>query len=258
MAADYGITAVDRALDVLAAFHTGCDSLGLADLARSTGVNKTTVLRICCSLERRGYLRRDPRSRYRLGPAACALGKHYEADIHLDDVVIPNLVALARTVRESASFHVRSGETRLCIYRVNAEHSVVDNIKTGDRLPLELGAAGKLLLAYEAGAASGDDIRRRGYAFSFGDRDPECAALAVPVFKFNSELCGALSVSGPRHRFTQAFGHKILPEVVAAAQRMSLGLGAQAGRTPVDARPARPRASEAAVTASGDTVDENV
>jgi DNA-binding IclR family transcriptional regulator len=40
---DYGITAVDRALDVLAAFQQGATSLSLADLVRVTGVNKTTV-----------------------------------------------------------------------------------------------------------------------------------------------------------------------------------------------------------------------
>ncbi len=225
--ADYGITAVDRALDVLAAFQQGTGSLGLAELARATGVNKTTVLRICSSLERRGYLRRDARSRYTLGPASCALGKHYEADIHLDDVVIPVLVVVARTCRESASFHVRSGDTRLCIYRVNAEHSIVDNVHTGDRLPMKLGAAGKVLLAY--GGATGkdfDEIRRSGYAMSFGDRDPDCAAVSVPVFKFNRELCGALSLSGPRARFSLQFAQRILPDVVSAAERMSQGMGA--------------------------------
>ena len=56
--ADYGIGSVDRALDVLAAFKDCGDPLGLADLARLTGVNKTTVLRICSSLERRGFVLR--------------------------------------------------------------------------------------------------------------------------------------------------------------------------------------------------------
>jgi DNA-binding IclR family transcriptional regulator len=203
---------------------------GLSELARTTGVNKTTVLRICSSLERRGYLRRDSHARYTLGPASCALGKHYEADIHLDDVVIPVLVAVARTCRESASFHVRSGDTRLCIYRVNADHSVIDNVRTGDRLPLKLGAPGKVLLAYSGTKGKDfDEIRKSGFAMSLGDRDPECAAVSAPVFMFGQELCGALSVSGPQPRFSRAFAQRILPHLVAAAQRISRGMGADSG-----------------------------
>ena len=241
--ADYGIGSVDRALDVLSVFKDGADSLGLADLARLTGVNKTTVLRICSSLERRGFLLRDRRSRYRLGPATYELGKQYESGIHLAEVIIPMLVELADAVRESASFHVRSGNARLCMYRVNADHAVVDNVKTGDHLPLERGAPGRLLLAYGPHPSAGsEEIVRNGYALSFGDRDPHCAAVAVPVFKLDNELCGALSVSGPRERFTQAYARKILPVVVAVAERMSVRLGAIPARVRPSARAGGARA----------------
>ena len=226
--ADYAITAVERALDVLAVFERGPESLGLADLARETGVNKTTMLRICSSLERRSYLRRDALGRYRLGPAAYTLGKRYESDVHLEDAVIPALVALSSSIKESASFHVRSGDIRLCIYRVDADQTVLDNIKTGDRLPLDRGAPGKVLLAFEGRQGKTyDEIRSRGYAMSFGDRDPHCAAVAVPVFRYPRELCGSLSVSGPQTRFTNRFAQRVLPSVVAAAEHLSRSLGVQ-------------------------------
>lgn len=224
---EYGINAVDRALEVLAVFQQGKGALSLADLMRATQINKTSVLRICSSFERRGYLRRDSRGRWGLGPAASALGKHYEADIHLDDVVIPALIALAKSCQESASFHVRVGDARLCIYRVNADHSLVDNVRTGDCLPLDRGAPGIVLLAW--GNELPADLaktRNLGYAVSFGDRDPLCAAVAVPVFKFQGELCGALSLSGPKTRFTQRYAREMLPRVAAAAAQMSTGLGA--------------------------------
>lgn len=223
----YGIVAVDRALDILSAFRGGSGSFSLAELARLLEVNKTTMLRICGSLERAGYLRKGSDSRYWLGPAACALGKYYEADIHLDDVVIPELLKLAGIVRESTSFHVRVGDARLCVYRVDADHIDVDNVRTGDWLPLDLGAAGHILTAYtDPRSPHSLNIRGRGYAFSFGERDATCAAVAVPVFKFGHDLCGALSISGPRQRFTEQYGWRILPLVVAAAERMSFGMGA--------------------------------
>jgi DNA-binding IclR family transcriptional regulator len=141
--------------------------------------------------------------------------------------VIPALITLAHACQESASFHVRNGNTRLCIYRVNAEHSIVDNVHTGDSLPLERGAPGKVLLAWSGDASpESAEIRGKGYAMSFGDRDPLCAAVSVPVFKFENELCGAVSVSGPKTRFTARYAREILPRVVAAATHMSAGLGA--------------------------------
>jgi DNA-binding IclR family transcriptional regulator len=105
---------------------------------------------------------------------------------------------------------------------------VLDNIKTGDRLPLDRGAPGKVLLAFEGCQGKAyDDARNKGYAMSFGDRDPHCAAVAVPVFKYPRELCGALSVSGPQTRFTTRYAQRILPQVMAAAEHLSRALGAQ-------------------------------
>lgn len=236
---EYGVAAVDRALDVLGAFQQGTGALTLADLVRLTGVNKTTVLRVCSSLERRGYVRRDGQGRWALGPAACVLGKHYEANIHLEDVLIPALLALSSACAESASFHVRSGGVRLCIYRVDADHSVVDNVHTGDTLPLELGAPGKVLLAWSSDAPIElEQVRTKGYAISFGDRDPQCAAVSVPVFRLRNELCGALSVSGPKTRFTPRYARAILPRVVTSAAQVSAALGAAAPSVPAVHRPA--------------------
>lgn len=246
---EYGITAVDRALEVLAAFQQGSGALTLADLMRATQINKTTVLRICSSLERRGYLRRDAKGRWALGPAASALGKHYEADIHLDDVVIPGLILLAKACQESASFHVRVGDGRLCIYRVDADHSVVDNVRTGDCLPLEKGAPGTVLLAWAPGMpAKYHATRDQGYALSFGDRDPLCAAVSVPVFKYQGELCGALSVSGPKTRFTARYAREILPRVVTAAAQMSAGLGAPLAKEHRPASPPKTRTGLSQIT----------
>ncbi len=227
--AQYGIVSVERALDVLATFLSPTDSLGLADLSRETGVNKTTLLRICSSLERRGYLRRDAQARYRLGPAPYSLGKRYEAELHLDDVVIPQLRALTARTKESTSFHVRAASGRLCMYRVDADQSVLDNVKTGDRYPMDRGAPGRVILAFEGGGTPEQlETRRIGYYISYGERDPACAAIAAPVFKHGEEFCGALSVSGPVGRFDAKYVRRILPEIIATAGRISAALGAGA------------------------------
>ncbi len=158
---------------MLATFLSPTDSLGLADLSRETGVNKTTLLRICSSLERRGYLRRDAQARYRLGPAPYSLGKRYEAELHLDDVVIPQLRALTARTKESTSFHVRAASGRLCMYRVDADQSVLDNVKTGDRLPDGQRRAGwrRRAIRRRRPRANARDARDGSY-ISYGERRP--------------------------------------------------------------------------------------
>ena len=65
---------------------------------------------------------------------------------------------------------------------------------------------------------------------SYGERDPDCAAVASPVFGADNKLVGALSVSGPKSRFTDENIRKMSAQVVDAARRITYSLG---GKHPV-------------------------
>ena len=93
----------------------------------------------------------------------------------------------------------------MCVHRVESARAIRDVIHEGMRLPLELGAAGHVIMAFggQPGARY-DQVRRDLFSASFGERDPEIAAVASPVFAVGERLAGALSVSGPRYRFEQA------------------------------------------------------
>jgi len=53
------VEAVERALGILGAFTAEQGALSLRELAGATGLYKSTILRLCGSLEHFGYLRRD-------------------------------------------------------------------------------------------------------------------------------------------------------------------------------------------------------
>ncbi|MDP6927107.1 MAG: helix-turn-helix domain-containing protein, partial [Rhodospirillales bacterium] len=53
-----GVIALERGLAILMAFNFAKDALRLTDLAKITGLNKSTVLRLCTSLERQGFVKR--------------------------------------------------------------------------------------------------------------------------------------------------------------------------------------------------------
>ena len=68
-----------------------------------------------------------------------------------------------------------------------------------------MGAAGHVLRAFTNGRGERfEEIRRRMYAASFGERDSETAAIAAPDASAGNTLVGALSVSGPRYRIEAA------------------------------------------------------
>jgi DNA-binding IclR family transcriptional regulator len=54
-------------------------------------------------------------------------------------------------------------------------------------------------------------VIKQGWYLSEGERDPDVAALSVPVLSPDQKLYGALSVSGLRTRFTKEFIAHALP-----------------------------------------------
>ena len=68
-----GVAALERGLSILEAFKRGKEILSLAELAGLTGLYKSTILRLCDSLLRFGYVQRMEDGRFRLGAAVFRL-----------------------------------------------------------------------------------------------------------------------------------------------------------------------------------------
>ena len=71
------VESVDRALLMLQALaDAGANGIGLADLAASLGLNKSTAHRTLAGLRFRAFATQDPLTgRYHLGPAATQIGR---------------------------------------------------------------------------------------------------------------------------------------------------------------------------------------
>jgi DNA-binding IclR family transcriptional regulator len=224
-----GVAAVERALAILDAFTEHDHALALADLARRTGYYKSTLLRLAASLEKRGYLVRLEDRSWRLGPAASRLGAIYQVAYHLGDVVEPVLQKLAAATGETASFNVRDGAVRVCLYRVESTQRLRDHVRQGEVLPLARGAGGKVLLAFsgEPGVEY-ERIRSRGVYTAFGERDPQLGGISAPVFGPGMRLAGALTISFPLSRLDRDAAPGLEPVVVAHAAEITARLGGTA------------------------------
>lgn len=175
-----GAIAVDRALAIVETLEANPGAMSLADLSRATGLYKSTLLRLLASLERSTLVVREASQKYALGPFAFRLGRAYEATHNLERYLRPLMQALVDAGTESPSFHVwHSADKRLCLLRIDSHHSTLDRLRSGDLLPIDRGAPGKVLAAFRHAPRGIEDIAL--IHTSFGERDPACASLSLPV-----------------------------------------------------------------------------
>ena len=215
------VEAVERALTVLNAFHAAKPAMTLGEIATATGLYKSTILRLAGSLERLGYLVRDENGVFRLGPALWRLGSIYRAQFDLGDAIRPELRRLVEATGETASFYIRQRQSRVCLFRHNSPHPARHHLDEGAELPLTAGASAHVLVAFADGkGAKAKAVKTRGYAISLGERDPQVAAVAVPVFDLAGEFRGALAISGLIGRFEQKARASALVQLRASANRL--------------------------------------
>ena len=228
-----GINSVERALSILELFIVDGSSRGLSELSRGTGLVKPTVLRCLVSLQTAGYVVRLPNGRYQLGAKLLQLGNAYRSSFRLDDHVLPVLRQLADETSESASFHVRQGDQRLCLFRIESSQVVRDFVKPGMASPLDDSSMGLVLSEADRKKGLVKYSHERIVFSSSGVRGAQTASLATGVYGSDGKAVGAVAVSGPVNRFTLAVKRQVFLRLAESADRLSVILGwdpALAGR----------------------------
>ncbi|MCF6094235.1 IclR family transcriptional regulator [Microaerobacter geothermalis] len=235
------VRAVERALDILLCFvHS--NEMSLTDIAQQTSLNKSTVYRLLASLEGKGFLMRDPGTeKYRLGFRIWELSANLTQAADPAMILLPELEKLRDSLGETISLYVRDGMERIRIQAVESNQSIRRVAPIGARMSLAVGASSKVLMSYADPHSQEailndpswpdwvdkrlykkqlEEIKEKGYATSFEEREPGAAAVAVPILNRSGHLIAALSVSGPSSRLTLDKMDKFLPEILDAASRM--------------------------------------
>jgi IclR family acetate operon transcriptional repressor len=213
---------------VLLHFATpGTRTLGVTEIADDLELSKAAVHRILSALRSRGLIELDERTRrYALGPMAVYLGLSYLEQLDVRRLAQPELAALSRVTNETATLSVRSNDTRMYVDQVTPDREVIMSVSLGVPYPLHAGASSKAFLAFlseqerdaylshdlEKLTSSTianrktlrreiDEIRTRGYAQSFGERQAGAASVAAPVLDHSGTPAAVISVCGPAERF---------------------------------------------------------
>lgn len=235
------VQSLDRALSILGAIAAADHDLGLADVAASVGLPKSTVHRLLRTLELRGFVARSPVSgRYRPGLRA---GPDSGSGPQLHEV----LVGLADRSGETANLGNRVGAEVVYLDRAQSPQALRWEIGVGARVPVHASAMGKAILStlsrreverilprrlgprtpntmVERAALLTDlaRVRRRGFAVDNEEFMEAIRCVAVPVAPRAGEAASsALSLVGPAFRLTVERAEDLADMLKAAARKIS-------------------------------------
>lgn len=224
-----GTQAVLRALSLLQTFTDDKPEWGLTDLATAVRLNKTTTYRLLTALESEEMIVRNPHTdTYQLGPGVIILGGRALRAHDLRQTCRPELQKLAAIGRETAALEVLSGAEIVILDEVPSDRVMSGGQAVGTRWPAHATSTGKAMLAFLSAAeltavlpptliaktphtitnleelqADLTRIRQRGYAIADEELELGLAAVGAPLFNFDGDVIGAISLAGPKTRLSR-------------------------------------------------------
>lgn len=158
-----GTQSVRRALALLRAFGRDAPALGVTELAARVGLHKSTAHRLAATLAGEGFLRRDAATgRYSLGEGLYRVAAAFVEHDPLLREGRTVLQELGAACGHMVSLGVLDGDGVLFVLVLEATLPVrAAAMQAGDRLPLSVSAAGKVLLASLPPGEAGAILRRR-------------------------------------------------------------------------------------------------
>lgn len=210
-----GVGVLDRSVAILARLSEGPATLG--EVVSGTGLPRPTAHRLLSALEKHHLVARAG-GRYTLGSRLFGWGNRAGMVPGLVEASRAELVGLRDRVDESVQLYVREGESRVCVAAEERRTGLKTTVAVGAVLPLGLGSAGKVLLAFSGEGLP--EVRERGWAESVAEREEGVASVSAPVFGRDGELRGAVSASGPISRLGERPGERLAGPVVEAAERI--------------------------------------
>ena len=223
------VESVDRALQALEALAEHGGGVALDELAKATGIPKSSLHRTLAAPRQRGFATQQQDGRYLLGVELLRLAFAFHERLDVRAIAHPLLERLRGEVNETVRLGVLDGRDVVYVDKLVSSHSIRLTSMVGGRNPAHCTAVGKVLLAFTyatereirgwvrrhkplerrtpktlttatALVREMTRIRRDGYAQDLEESEPGVLCVAIPVFLGHSVPRAGVSVSAPRDR----------------------------------------------------------
>jgi IclR family KDG regulon transcriptional repressor len=249
------VNAAARTMSILEILSKA-EFLGVSEIARQSGIHKSTVFRFLNTLVSLGYVYHDSETDcYGLSLKMNTLSRILPGAQNILRYASGALEYLARETQET--IHLAAPENGALVYlrKIESPRSlrVVSMASSvGDSAPMYCTGLGKAILAWSSPGeqkkyisrrvftrftdttiTSGEAllrelarIRKRGYAVDRQEHEVGVVCVAVPVFSAGRKPAAAISVAGPSVRMGETILSRYAKLIIPAAREISRKLGA--------------------------------
>lgn len=218
-----------KALNILEMFSIHKPCWGLRELANELEMSHTIVHRLLTTFTEKGYLFKNPDTqKYELGIKFLELSNVVEENLKISEIIHPIMKKVALESGESIVLTLLDQDEGVFMKIVESDRQVRFAESIGKRSPLYKGASHKVILAnlpedHQGGIIQqGIDskaeeiesvsvflqrlaiIKQQGWAYTSGETIHEVGAISAPLFDYQNQVLGSLSVAGPAYRLEES------------------------------------------------------
>lgn len=229
-----------RAFGILDLLGEHIDGLGLAQIARETGLAKTTAHRLLTTMDSLDYVTFDRQTNlWSVGVRTFAVGSSFARSRDVGRLSHPYMRALMLDVQETVNLATIQHDMIAYVSQVAARSAPSTFARPGLKLPVHCTAVGKAMAAHWTGnridgflgktklrpvtshtITATDrlnqqfgEIRARGYAIDVEENAAGTVCIAAPIFDERKEPIASISISGSARHLVGAridrLGHTV-------------------------------------------------
>ncbi|MBG9587008.1 IclR family transcriptional regulator [Cytobacillus firmus] len=241
---------IDRAMQVIKVLSKNDTRMwiSITDLSKECDLPVSTLHRLLQSMKQHGLIQQDPDLKlYSMGNTWLEYGLKMYDTFDFVGLIRPEMEKLMHEVEESVYFSKPIGLESLVVERIDCLNNPIRiNDQLGIRIPLNIGAANKVLLANMPNSESVkvinslvpseerdsfikllSKVRRQGYGESHGEQTPGTSSVAAPIFDHANELLGAISIGYVNFNITEERQNCLIEKVIEYGMRICNKLGSK-------------------------------
>ena len=220
------VSSLVKAMKVLECFSMKQPELGVTEIAKSLGLQKSTVHNILSTFETMGYVTQNSSNgKYALGARLLRFSYIINNQMGYQKFFLPYMEMIAEKVHETVFLAIPHENEVLYLESRQPHDTMAERRILGERAPMYCTGLGKALLAFmpeeeqekhipdtfvrftentltskEALLEDLRHIRERGYSIDNMEHEYGVVCVAIPVFGHDGLPVAAISISGPSPR----------------------------------------------------------
>lgn len=246
------IRSIERAIDILQTFSIEHTSLTMKEISEMTKIPTSTVYRILCTLENRGFVKFiEQKSAYQLGLRLMEFSYLLSFTLDLGKEAEELLHDLHYETKQTVVMAIKDGDEILYIYKKENHEGLKFSSHVGQRRPFLYGILGPVLLAFlpksyiekiielsniphtpysimddETWRSRLFEINKNNIYVETNETNVGVTGVGAPIFDVNNEVIAAIGVIGPAIQIDNKID-EIVKATLETSKKISYRMGYQ-------------------------------